>query len=196
MANYDLDRLMDDARVALPGALDEAIKHSLFAVLDEFFRATEVWKETVEFAVNTTDTEYEVDPEEVPSAKIVRLIEVKNPDEIQIYATMETIGVIELDTAPTQAETWTARFCLTVGDPVTTLAMPVFPEWILAKYREGFLSGVLGKMYMQPAKVYSNQTLAVYHLRRFESVKAQGKRDAKHKNVSGAQAWSFPRGWR
>lgn len=192
---------MDDARVHLPGALDEAIKHSLFAALDEFFRFSEVWQEEISVAVNTSDTLYDVEPEEVPSAKFVRLIEVKNRDDLTVYAEFREIGVLDFVDRRTVAETMTARFVNTVGDPVTGSTspnpeMPVFPDWILARYREGFLSGTLGKMMLQPAKVYSNQTLATYHLRRFENTKSQGKIDSKTRNISGAQAWRFPRGWR
>lgn len=195
MANADLTRLLNEARVHLPGALDEGIRYTIFNALDEFFRTSEVWREDIDFDTTIVDLIYDIEPEEVTTSKIVRLIEVTNSSDISVYATMQTIGELELASIPTIVETLTATFVITVGDPISTTGVPVFPEWILAKYREAILSGVLGKMMMQPAKVYSNQTLAVYHLRRFEAAKSQGRVDVQRKNVRGAEAWQYPGGW-
>lgn len=195
MSNADLTRLLNDARVSLPGAIDDAIRYTLFTAMDEFLRATEVWKEDLPVPVVTTLSEYDIEPEEVATSKLVRLVEVKNSDAIPVYATMPVIGTIKLASKPTVADTYTVTVVLTVGDPVTSAGYPVFPEWILYQYREALLSGVLGKMMLQAAKAYSNQTLGTYHTRRFEAAKTQGKVDAARENVRNAQAWRYPGGW-
>jgi hypothetical protein len=186
---------MTDARVHLPGALDAAIQQVMFSALDEFFRASNVWQEDVPVPITPGVVTYDVDPEDVTSSKTVRLMQVLNTALVPVFATMETIGELVLGNTPVTAEVLTATIAVTVGDPTSSDGFPIFPSWLMEKYREGFLCGVLGKMMMQPAKVYSNQTLAVYHLRRFEGVKSQAKSDVRHKNIYGAQAWRFPGGW-
>lgn len=192
----DLTRLLDMCRIRLPGTLDAPIRFELFSALDEFFRRSNIWQEDIDFDVLAGETCYEIDPEEIPVAKIVRLLSVKNADEIPLNATMATPGEIILASEPPAAGVYTAKVSLTVKDPVDANDYPRMPEWIMQQYREGLLDGVLGRMMSQVGKPYSNERMSIYHLRRFRNVMAQATKDAQHANVHGANAWQYPRGWR
>lgn len=190
----DFTRLMKAVRVRCPGALDDAIKLELFGVADEFLRSTELWTEEIVLTTIGDETFYEIESEET-TAKIVRLLHVKNADDILVGATMAVLGELTLDNEPLDGLTYTATVALTIADPTDTNGNPRLPTWILEKYREGFMDGALGRLMSQPVKPYANERMSIYHLRRWRNTMAQGRLDAKHKNVSGAQAWQYPGGW-
>ena len=191
----DFTRLLDATRVRLPGALDNAIRHELFAVCDELFSRSNLWQERIHFGVTAGETFYEIEPEETTS-KIVRLLRVENADEYEVAATMQVLGEVTLASEPSAAATYVATVALTVADPVDPNGNPRFPDWILKRYREGIFDGVLGRIMAQPMKPYANERMSIYHLRRFRNVMAQATVDVQHKNLHGANAWQFPRGWR
>lgn len=192
--SLDTDRLMNNARVRLPGATDGAIQLELFNVLNEFFQDSDIWQEEIEFAVTSADdpdtTTYYIEAESV--ASIHRLLSIVNSDDQTVYGTMQVPGEIILDTQPGQNDTYTATVSLTVNDPVTRDNFPEYPQWILNKYYLGLLDGLLGRMMSQPAKPFTNVQLAAYHTRKFRSTIAQASFDATHKNLANAQAWRFP----
>lgn len=192
----DFTRLLNMCRMRLPGTLDAPIRYELFSVCDELFSRSNVWQEEIPVPVVADTTLYEIEPEENSTAKIVRLLYTQNSDEINIGATMAVIGELVLATAPTVADTYSAFVSLTVKDPVDENDFPKFPKWLLQRYREGLLDGVLGRMMSHVGKPYSNERMSIYHLRRFRNVMAQAAMDAQHQNVHGANAWQYPRGWR
>lgn len=200
MANADMTRLMDNCRVHLPGALDSAIQRELFSVLNDFFQDSNIWYEDITFTANPTDDTifsnpdaftYDLDP---PSSggTPVRLLGVWNSQGVPQSATMATPGTVVLQYAPNVSDTYTARIALTVTDPVTKEGYPVFPAWILNKYNNDILDGVLARMMGQPAKPYSNPQMAMYHARKFRGAISTAKVEAQHQNVYRGQAWRFP----
>lgn len=197
--NADLQRLMDNLRLNLPGALDSTIQNELFAALTDFFQTTNVWTEDIDFAVTAGVQEYTIVSSGV--AAINRLMGAVNSDGRPIGALMKVPGDIYLVTAPNQAATYTVQVALTVTDPTTRDGYPDFPAWILNKYSSDIFEGVLGRMMGQPAKPYSNERLAIFHMRRFESSISKAKVEAQHRNVYRGQSWRFPqtfasRNWR
>jgi hypothetical protein len=188
--NADINRLMDNLRVRLPGATDTALKLEFFTTMDLFFQNTNIWVEDVEFAVTPDVKDYVVTPSGV--ATIVRLMGVVNADEKPVGALMMIPGELELVISPTQSSTYTARIALTVTDPTTRDDYPEFPDWIITKYGANILNGVLGRMMSQIAKPYSNERMAIYHMREFSNCVAIAKVEAQHRNVYRGQSWRFP----
>lgn len=199
MANADMNRLMDNARIRLPGALDAAMKFELFSVLDEFFRATNVWKEDITFSVTPTTDTYQENPTAytysiVPleDGTINRLEVVFDSGGSPRPATMSIPGEIILSSSPNEPDTFTARVYKSVKDPVTRDGYPVLPAWIMVKYGVDILDGLLGRMMSQIAKPYSNPPIAAVHLRKFKQAMNQAKAEAMHGNVYRGQRWLFP----
>jgi hypothetical protein len=199
MPSVDMNRLMDHARIRLPGAVDAAILLELFSVLKEFFITSNAWQEKIEFSVTPTDLDYYIDPDAytydvVPTqGTITRLLVVQNGQGTPVHATMQSPGSIVLHSSPSAPATYTATVALTVSDPVTRDGYPQFPEWVLHKYFNEMLDGLLGRMMSQIAKPYSNTTLAVVHLRKFKQGISIAKVEASRKNVYRAQSWRFPK---
>lgn len=198
MPNADMNRLMDHARIRLPGALDAAIQMELFSVLNEFFQVSNIWYEDIQFAVQPTADSYLENPEAytydvVPDqGTITRLMGVVNSQGFAQRASMPILGSVVLSYSPNVADTYTARVALTVTDPVTRDGYPEFPDWVLNKYGNDILDGVLGQMMSQIAKPYSSPNIAAVHLRKFKSGMSQAKVEASHQNVYRGQSWRFP----
>lgn len=186
-----LDRLMTDARVRLVGALDSAIQLELFNTLDEFFKETSAWTEEINFNVDAGETEHTLVP--LDYGLIVRLVSVATSDEQPVAATMGVPGELVLNAEPTEGDTYTATVVMTVTDPTNRTGYAQFPLWTLEQYRQGILDGVLGKMMSHPGKPYTNERLAVYHLRRFRTSLGATRTTVHHQNLQDGQRWRFPR---
>jgi hypothetical protein len=186
-----LERIMKNARVHLPGALDSAIQLELFNVLDEFLKTSQIWREEVSFTVRPDRLTYDVESED-ETALVVDLLEVKNSDGIPVRATMPVPEELTLGNLPQEVTTYTATVSLTVSDPVTTDNYPRCPEWILTRHTQGIVDGIIARLMSQPAKPYTSERLATYHLRRFRDAMAVARVQANHANLHDGQAWTFP----
>lgn len=197
MASLDLTRLMNNARVHLPGAIDANLQLELFNLFNDFFQDSNIWQEDITFqvkALDADDTTYFIEQESVST--INRLLCVMNSADQPVAATMQVPGEILLGIKAGTDDTLTATVGLTVNDPVAAsganAGFPEFPAWILNKYGTGLLEGLLGRMMAQPAKPWSNQQMAIFYMRKMAGTTSQAKIDALHKNVNNAQAWRFP----
>jgi hypothetical protein len=186
----DTDRLFNNARTLLPGAIDTTLSLELFNVLNDFYQNSNLWQENITFAVTPAGNTYTVAPS--GTSPIVRLLYILNSAGRPVYGTMATPGTIVLNTAPPQNDTYTATVALTVDDPVGGDGFPVFPAWTLNKYGTGILDGLVARMMAQPAKPYSNMTLATFHMRKFRSAISQARGESVRQNLNNAQAWRFP----
>jgi hypothetical protein len=198
MASIDMNRLMDTAKIRLPGALEGTIQNELFYVLNEFFQTSNIWYEDVTFAVAASTDSY-VDNPDAYTFEVLentgvfnRLLGVANSQGVPQSATMATPGFIVLKFLPSVDDIYTARIAKTVTDPVTKEGYPEFPNWILNKYGNNILDGVLARMMSQTAKPYSNPQMAAVHARQFKGSVSQAKVEAQHQNVYRGQNWSFP----
>ena len=198
MATDSINRLMDQARMHLPGALDGFIKTELFSVLDTFFKDTNLWFEDLTFTANPTSNTYLQAPADYTytltptSGQIVRLLTAWDGNEKKIGAAMPQPGQIIIQYPPATSSTFGARVALTVVDPLDADGYPVFPEWVLQRHGDVVLDGLLGYMMAQHAKPYSNPQLASVRLRKFRSGVSVARNSAKQQNVYGGQTWRFP----
>lgn len=196
----DIDRLMDNARPRLPGAVDTQLQLELFNVMDEFFKKSNVWNEDIPIQVPGQDpanTIYELTP--TGPALIDKLLWVyQQPDSptmhrgAPITAAMNTPGELTLRTQPSSDVVYIVTVALTVQDPTLRNGYVVFPAWVLAKYRDCILDGLLGKMMSQPNKPYTNTQLSVFHMRKFNTKVAAARVEWTHNNTYRTQAWSYP----
>ena len=193
----EMNRLIDNAKIRLPGALDAAIQLELFSMLDEFLRETNAWTEDVPFDVEPASVPFQQDPfsytyQITAAGEIVRLLGVFNAGGIKQNASMPVPGEIIIPNPPAGAEQFTARVSLTVRDPVDKDGFPSLPAWVMRKYGTDFLDGLLGRMMSQPAKPYTSLPLAAAHMRKFKSSTSKAIVETTKQNVYGAQNWRFP----
>ncbi len=190
MATLDVNRLMDNLRVRLPGAVDNALRMEMFNTLNDFFQDTNIWFEDIGFETVVGVKDYDLIS--TSPSSIVRLISVTDNHDFVVGAYMDTPGELQLRDAPAEVHDYTARVSLTVNDPIDREGYPVFPMWVLNKYQNDIIDGVLGRMMAQPAKPYSNAQLAVLHARKFSSSIAFARQEANRRNIYRGQRWAFP----
>jgi hypothetical protein len=195
-ATTDIDRLMDNARVNLPGALDGAIQLEIFNILNDFFQKTNLWTQDISFPVTTANTRGTTITVTPTTGLINRLMYVLNASMDARAMSMPIPGSLLFVDVPNTTETWTARVALTVTDPIASsgdsIGFPEAPAWILSKYNNGLLAGVLGNMYMQVSKPYTNSKMALMNVRKYGSMLSNAKSEARHQNLYGGQTWRFP----
>lgn len=193
MATSDVNRLMDNLRVRLPGAVDDALRLEIFNTLNDFFQDTNIWYEDIDLSVTTDTKMYDIAPSS--PASIVRLLGLVDQYERPITGFMDVPGELILRDTPSAATTYTARVTLTVNDPVDRENYPIFPMWVLNKYQNDIIDGVLGRMMSQIAKPYSNPKMAAEHKRAFRSAIGFAREEANRRNVYRGQRWQFPQGF-
>ena len=183
-------RLMQNLRVHLPGAVDSGIILELFNTLNEFFTVTRCWREEIEVTALAATLAYTLTPTD--PGTIISLMSLTNENDTPVAGSMQVPGTLDFVNQPNVGDVFTAEVALTVVDPVDADAYPEFPDWLMEKYYAGIMSGVLGKMMAQPAKVYSNERMAVYHTRSFRGAMANARAEARHKNLYRGQRWTYP----
>jgi hypothetical protein len=123
---------------------------------------------------------------------IVRSAGVVNSQGSPVVATMPTPGDIVLANGVSTEDTYTCRAILTVSDPLTREGDTQLPDWVLDKYGNDLMEGLVGRMMMQPAKPYTNKQDGMMHTRAYLGARADAKIEAARQNVYGGQAWRFP----
>lgn len=199
MATASMTRILDNARINLPGALDNAILMELFSLLNEFFQDTNIWKENIDFDVKSSTMSYIDNPglytfDLVPAeyGSIVRLLSTQTSQGRPVAAIMPEVPTLILKSLPAQDDTYTATVSKTVSDPVSKDGIPECPDWVINKYNNDLTDGLIGRMQAQTAKPYSSPTMAMMRLKRFEAAKFQAKTEAERQALFRAQTWRFP----
>lgn len=192
----DLKRLLNQARVGLIGASDAGIKSALFDVFHVFFNDSSSWQQLVSFGVLNGVFQYDVTPD---VGQIIRLVGVKDQQNIPQPALMQGLGTIILQNAPNAVTTplnYTATVVLNVALPNEKTDLPAIPDWVLPVFAPGILSGLLGKMMLEANKSYSNASQGMLHMKEFRDVVNRARVATLRANTFGAQAWTFPQSFR
>lgn len=200
---HDYARIINLARVKLPGSSDAAIKAEMFDVLHEFCNETNVWWEDIPITTQKNINAYNL----VTSGpgELVRLISLRDANFNAWPAGMPTVGILQLSQLPSEVQivqTLTARVAKVPGSAISrdsekgVGSLPDIPDTILPLYGPNILDGLLGRMMAQVSKPYSNERMALYHLRRFRSALTSARAAVLRQNDYGANSWSYPQGWR
>lgn len=203
MVAADIARLMNNARTQLAGATDTVLQQELFNVMDDFFKKSNVWNEDIDInipGVDPANTVYELTPTGPALIdKLLWVFEIPPSDATArgapVAAYMSIPGQLTLRNQPSSNKAYRVTVALTVQDPTTRAGYVTFPAWVLAKYREPILDGLLGRMMSQPQKPWTNTQLSVFHMRKFVQACASARVEWTRNNVYRAQAWTFPQGF-
>lgn len=69
------------------------------------------------------------------------------------------------------------------------------PETAATHFFDEIMDGVLGRLYSQPGKPYTNLIQSQYHLKRFRDGMAMARDIARKRFSTATRPWSFPQGW-
>jgi hypothetical protein len=194
----DFERLMNQARVHLKGASDTGITGELFDTINEFLDGSNAWFEWMSLQISAGDQAYQIWPQK--GGMIIRLVCVFDTNRIAIPAHMSEItppgGKIWFVHPQNISQTGTLMVVKNITLPNTRDEIPDAPDWLLPVYERYILEGLLGRMMTQPGNSYSNDTKAIYHLKKFRDGIAVAKTAVARSNLLGAQAWRFPSQYR
>lgn len=194
MASVDQKRLLDNLRIRLPGALDDTIKLEICNVVETLTHETGCWTEEIEFDVNLTETEYDVQSSQ---GEVVRLLYVREQNEkFQIDASMPVPGVLLFQNPFTTARTLVAKVVLTPKSTPDREGLPVVPGWIMSQYYDTILDGTLARMMSQMGKPYSSPQGAVFHMNMWTSALGRIRGEVTRANLQAGQRWRFPQSFR
>lgn len=202
MPSASMNRLMDNARINLPGALDTSIQAEMFSVVGEFLQRTSAWKAEFDIDVQPVPTAHVNDVDyytyliSPPTGSGVHfLLSVRDASNFQVSAALQQPNYIVLSRSPDTAQVFKCWVTLTVTDPITRTGEPVVPDWIIDKYNDVLLDGVIGRMMAQAAKPYSSMQLAGERLRSFRTGTSQARIESDRSSRYGGQNWRFPQGF-
>jgi hypothetical protein len=204
-------RIIDQARIQAPGALDGVLLMELFATMKAFFEQTDAWKQKVTINAQPYEPYYEIPS--FDQAFINRLIWLKgsppsgsDPDlalcddlRPQRSGWLERAGetaILRIERPPSVAESWLVCLGLTVIDPTDNEGVPRAPDWLVEKYFDYIASGLLSRVAAQPGKPYTNPQIAMLHGRKFATGVSLARREARDGYLFGGQRWGFPQTFR
>lgn len=193
MNQRDIITVMNQCRVELTGVSDALLKSVMFEVLDEFFRDTSSWRETVDYTALPDVTSYDIVVEE---GQIIRLDCNYDANGSFVPALMRDIPTLTLQHALNTQQTLTAVVIKSVSLPLTSDGFPVAPEWVLQKWHLGIKHGMLGVLKNQSNKSFSDGKGAVYNLAKFRQFVGNVRSAVLRANTAGASAWRFPQSFR
>ena len=188
-----LTRIINNAKIHLPGTIEAGVLYELYNVLDEFLSSSDVWTEDIHFDAMPGVADYNIVP---VTGRIVHLILLRYADASPEFGTVPAFmpepGWLQWMRAPDEAKECVVKVSLTVLDPVTKAGWPQCPQWILEQYHGTLSSGLIYKMASQPSKPWTNEELVVLHGQKFRNEIGHAKVDYLHQHVRGAQRWTYP----
>lgn len=187
------DRLMDNLRVKLPGAIDPLIKTELWNTLNDACREGHLWRETIDVPLVEGEVAYEVAP---AGAEVVHVYGVSHAT-LDVTGTVYDNGMVVLrNRTPLFSDTTTPLFVDAALTPSLDAGADIenlIPADMWSTHHNMLVDGVIGRMMGQVAKPYSNPALAAYHLRSYRSQMVEARRRIKTGGIPGAQTWRYPR---
>jgi hypothetical protein len=186
------DRLINAARVQLPGALDTSFAAELYAVVDEACRDGFIWRETVTVPFVAGQTTYEIMP---AGTEIVHVFSVSHAT-LSMWNVTTEFGTVTLPFTPTAAHASGDPFFVVVAlTPAlgSTDIEAFLPQDMWSEHHRMLLSGLLSRMMLQPAKPYTNPQLGVGHRAAFRQLLVEARHKARTGGIAGAQLWRFPK---
>lgn len=193
------DRIYADIRKDVPSVAQATFNQELFRVVDDFCDKTNIWQESIPFAITPPIASYTITSTQ-PS-KINRLLFVYDTNAATKYwprggITMRVPGTIVLYYPPSQAANWTAIVAKRPYPPMDDdTGYPQIDDWIIDKYADTLGRGILARLQFEPQKPYSNPMLAQANQRAYIGGVGLARADARNMNVLDGQNWLFPQGW-
>lgn len=186
----DYSRLVNQAIVECPGSSDAGIRAVLFDVFHEFFEETNCWQETITVPIVAATITYSLVCAQ--GGLFVRGLAARDTNNLPQSVTFDMEGLMTLRDTPNTATTWTVTVAKTVSTPLDRAGKPEIPAWIVGRFHSTVLAGLLGRLFMQPAKPYTNPGMGRYWLAKYRNNLGKVKSAVLHGNAFNANNWQFP----
>lgn len=196
---------LGELRTRLPGISEGQLKLELSSTLREFFTKSGMWME--ELAPINVIADKDLYKLVFPQAKVMGVHNVS----------IEGTPIILLDRRPLGTGTGRARGAYMLEhDLMQLFPMPntdiIKGLKVIARLNPGYgmckipveavthffdevMDGVLGRLYAQPGKPYTNLIQSQYHLKRFRDGMAVARDMARRRYSTAERSWAYPQGW-
>lgn len=194
----EYDNFMQDCITNLPSSVPMTIEPELAMVLRDFCQQTNAWRAMYKFPVDTEHTCYVVQPPQGAAVNLLHgLFDAADPDRKPVVYSgvqMRVPGHIDLMKPPSAPAQWVADVSLYPTRELRngSSCKAVIPGWLLERYYDTLLHGVLGRMMRQPLKPYTNLALGSLHGASYGAGRAATKAELAVSNVWGSQQWRQP----
>lgn len=203
-----INQLTSDVLAVTPGISREFANNIILRTIAEFLTISGAWREVIGPAVARPGLqEYELEP---TGGMIIAMTELYyNKKQIpfrQFAAASHPIswGTEELFSGPCGYGIAPNKLALyspngEVDDKFSVVVAKTtcrdadkMPQEVATTWYEPIFDGILGKLYSQPKKPWSNPQMAAYHLRRFRNGTAAARDLTRHNHSSAETEFMFP----
>ena len=190
MAYYQ--RLLNEVIAHCPGIQNDVFSLALWNALDEACREGWIIVETVEVTLTEDDLTYNL-VSGFTGFKVFHVLRVTHDKftEDDYYILGDELIFEELPTAEQAADPMYVTVALTITDDATLSTVLADDMW--TRIYKLLLHNTLANIMAQPAKPYTNISLATYHRRCFNSLLAQERHYVRTAGSPDKQLWTFPR---
>lgn len=201
-----LDTWLRDLMPLTPGCIPKVRKRALILACREFFERSAAWRVVVgPRRLTANKKRYYMSPYDA-YADIVHVFSVelrgyplrkltRRPAGVEPDASEPTSYFLE---SPEQVRLW-PQAKVTVDDALTFYvaltpkqSVTHLPRVAATHFYDAIFDGAAGRLLGQPAKPYTNPSLATYHMQRFNAAIGKFAGAAKG-GFAGAPSWNFPR---
>jgi len=192
-ATADMQRLINDLRAVLPGALLSGIQAAIFQAYDDFFDFTNVWTEDVDIALVNGQRVYTLaTPAQGRFNRLVVLFDSQDTSEKWAdRAEFTPPSAIKIASTPKAGPTWVARLSKKLAT-VDADNNPDAPDAFLQKYREAIYAGARSILHAQTGMPWADTKSVVFYGQKFLAEKTKARIDKIKANVVGQTNWTFP----
>lgn len=206
--SVNVNSWIPELRQVLTGATESVVIQATKATLREFYKDSGMWVETLE-PIGVTDG---VDLVNLSDAAVldghdalVHIVNYVKYGDI-LLRPQHTLNDSILGNTPSHFYTTQSGVIKLIPTPQTTVAdileiqvslIPVFTNNMVHDdafniWFDTILDGVLGRIYQQPGKTYTNLMSAQYHLRRFRSGISKARDEARRRYTKTETGWAYP----
>lgn len=200
------DEWLNELRTRLPGISGGQLDLELKATLREFFTESGFWMEEpspINIVANKDTYKitypqakvmgvHRVWVDGLPIALSTTLPKTENPGSGARQAYMLEHDLMQLFPTPDKDIQDGLKVLVRLNP---SQSMTKVPSETVSHFFDYVLDGVLGRLYSQPGKPYTNLTQGVYHLRRFRNGISLARDIGRKRYGNATRPWQFPQGW-
>jgi hypothetical protein len=215
--------MRNQAELKLSGASNPAIMAEMYDVMTEFFEHSNCWIEALKIDGVAYGREYSLIPTEGQIIRLIGVVqnslfstnaayeavEDANPPTSQDIGNWTPVAALMPQPSGGDDPNYTVFIRFPQNVPVAMRAyvaknvtqpqdknlLPAAPDWLIQRWHNVILDGILGKMMTTPSMTYTDSAQGTYHLKRFQDGIARARVAALKANTFGAQSWNFPANW-
>lgn len=179
-----VDRLYDNVQAMMPGLTTDITSMVIWNTIQDFYQRSTYRRELVYWRMDPGVLTLNFDPYD-QNWRVCRFMGFTGLGRVKF----EPPGRIRDLTSPAPDSERNGKIMLALMPDSIQVRLP-YDVW--TNYFECLLSGTLARLYMQPAKPYSDATAGIAHARMYRSGIASARAQAQAAHVRDGSEWFYP----